>query len=174
MCSKDNNGNWCVSGPSTSSREFDEEDSELGMSEILSLLYMKNDNGALTSRDQSSAFVPNVTDIQANNLAFIFFTANLSATQLCVPCLRQVLTAYINFESNLPYAYSINESSILGMQSALYNAVEAKCPANFLTGSVEAAGGLAGTSSAIPTYSAGYQRIIALAMGAVTLISLTM
>ena len=172
VCSKDDSGNWCVSGPRTSTREFD-EDLDLGISEILALLYMKNDNGAFTRRDQSSAFVPNVTQIQDTNLAFVFFTPNLSAAQLCVPCLRQVLTAYINFESNLPYAYQLNDSSLLGAQSALYNAVQSKCPANFLTGSVEAAGGLAG-SSAIPRYGAGYQRITALVMGAVTLISLTL
>jgi len=171
VCSKDDAGNWCVNGPSTSTREFD-EDSDLGISEILALFYMENDNGALPRRDQSSAFVPNVAHIQATNLPFVFFTANLSAAQLCVPCLRQVLTAYINFESDIPYAYPLNDSSLLSAQSALYNAVQSKCPANFLTGTVEAAGGLAG-SWAIPSYGAGYQHIIALVMGAVTLIMLT-
>jgi hypothetical protein len=138
------------------------------MSEIMALLYINKDNGALTRRDQP-AVVPNLAAIQDANLPFIFFTPNLSQSQLCVTCLRQVLTAYINFESDTPFAYGLNQSELLSTQSALYSAVQSKCPANFLSGAVEAAGGLSG-SSAISTYGAEYQRIIALVMGAVTLV----
>jgi len=135
----------------------------------LALLYTKIDNGALTRRD--AAIAPNLTTIAAGNSQFLFFTPSLSATQLCVTCLRQVLTAYIKFEADTPFSYGINSSVLLGAQSALYFAVQNKCPANFLSGAVQAAGGLSdSSSSAIPTYSAGYQRIIALVMGAVTLV----
>ena len=55
--------------------------------------------------------------------------------------------------------------------STLYNTIQSKSLANFLSGTVQAAGSLSGSStSAIPTYSTGYQRIIALVMGAVTLV----
>jgi hypothetical protein len=135
----------------------------------LALLYIKIDNGALTRRD--AAIVPDMNAITATNSQFLFFTPNLSAAQLCVTCLRQVLTAYINFESNIPFSYGINNSVLLGAQSALYNAVQSECPANFLNGAVKAAGGLSGSSSsAIPTYSAGYQSVIALVIGAVTMV----
>jgi hypothetical protein len=166
ICSKDSSGNWCASGPTTTTRDFDED--ALSISEILALLYIKTDNGALTRR--GAAIVPNLDAIVEENSQFLFYTANLSQSQMCTPCLRAVLTSYINFESNVPLAYEMNSSMLLGSQSALYNAVQSKCPANFLSGAVEAAGGLSGgTSSAIPTYGTEYQRVLALVMGAVTL-----
>jgi len=86
------------------------------------------------------------------------------------------MTAYINFESDIPFAYPLNDSVLLSGQLSLYNAVQSKCSANFLSGAVTAAGGLSGSSSsAIPTYSAEYQRIIALVVvGAVTMISIAL
>ena len=168
ICSKDDSGNYCVKGPSTTTRDFD-EDSTLSLSKILALLYIKTDNGALARRDE--AVVPNMATISQSNSMFLFFTPSLSAAQLCVPCLRQIMSAYINFESDIPLPYGINSTVLLSGQLPLYNACQTKCPANFLSGAVEAAGGLSGSSSsAIPTYSAGSQRIIALLMVAVTLV----
>jgi len=172
VCSKDDYGNWCVQGPSATAREVDNEDvdgSSVGMPELMALLYIKN-NGALRRRDDLGAIEPNFTTYQDNNLPFAFFTPKLNATQLCVTCARLVLTSYIQFESNVPYAPGLNNSLLLSTQSALFNAVQSKCPANFLNGAVQAAGGLSGSSSAaIPTYGADYQRTIALVMGVVTL-----
>ena len=165
ICSKDDSGNWCVHGPTANARDFD-EDASFSISEILALLYIKKDNGALTRRDQA-AIVPNTAAIASENLPYLFFTPNLSEAQLCVSCLRQVLTAYIKFESDIPFSYGLNNSILLGAQSALYAAVQSKCPSNFLTGAV-AAGGLAG-NSAISTYGGEHQRIFALVMGAVTM-----
>jgi len=64
----------------------------------------------------------------------------------------------------------MNSSILFGPQSALYSAVQSVCPADFLSGAVAAGGLSGGTSSAIRTYGAEYQRIIALVMGAVTLV----
>jgi len=109
--------------------------------------------------------------ISQSNSMFLFFTPGLSEAQLCVPCLRQIMSAYINFESDIPFPYGLNNSVLLSGQLPLYNACQSKCPANFLSGAVTAAGGLSGSSSsAIPTYSAGYHRIIALLTGVVTLV----
>jgi hypothetical protein len=136
----------------------------------LAQLYIKKDNGALTRRGDE-ALTPNFVAITSKDLPFLFFTPNMSKAQLCVTCLRQALTAYINFESDLPFAYALNDSVVLSEQTALYNAVQDQCDANFLSGAV-AAGGLSGASnsSAISTYGADYQRIIALVMGAVTMV----
>jgi hypothetical protein len=114
--------------------------------------------------------VPNTTTYQQTNLAFGFFTPDFNASQLCVPCLHEILTAYIQFESNTPYAPQLQNSQILSTQPALLSAVQSKCPADFLSGAVQAAGGLSGSSSAIPTYGAEYQRILALVMGVATLV----
>ena len=172
VCSKDDNGNWCVQGPSATAREVDDKDVDapsVGMSELMALLYIKN-NAALRRRDDLGAIQPNFTTYRDNNLPFAFFTPNLNKTQLCVTCARLVLTSYIQFESNVPYAPGLNNSLLLSTQSALFDAVQSKCPANFLNGAVQAAGGLSGSSSAaIPTYGAEYQRTIALVMGVVTL-----
>jgi len=171
LCTKDDSGNYCVNGPSATTREFDEDDS-FSLSNILALLYIKTDNGALTRRDEAT--VPNMSAISANNSMFLFFTPDLSAAQLCVTCLRNVMTAYINFQSDIPFAYPLNSSILLSGQLALYNAILSICPANFLAGAATAAGGLSGSSSAIPTYSAEYQGIIALVMGVVTIISIAL
>jgi len=144
VCSKDTSGNYCAAESSTIAR-----------------------------RDQlTTDFIPNITLFTENNLQFIFYQADLNATELCTSCARQIITAYINFESDSPYASGLNSSSLLGTQSALYNAIVAKCPTNFLTNSgAEAAGGLSGSpSSAISTYGAGYQRLVALLVGGVTMI----
>lgn len=164
-----------MKGPSATARELNEDadESSVGISDIMALLYIKNNHGALRRRDLLDAIVPNMTTYRDTNLPFAFFTPNLNASQLCVTCARQVLTAYINFESNIPYAPGFNASQLLSTQSALFSAVQSKCPTNFLSGAVQAAGGLSGgglSSSAISTYGAEYQRIIALVMGAVTLV----
>lgn len=167
ICSKDDSGNYCVKGPSTVARDFDEDDS-FSLSKILGLLYIKSDNGALARRDEAT--VPNMSAIAQSNSMFLYFTPDLSKEQLCVICLRQVMSAYINFMSDIPFAYGTNNSVLLAAQLPLYKAVQSKCPANFLSGAVTAAGGLSDSSSAIPTYSAGYQRTIALVMVSVTLV----
>lgn len=174
VCSKDDSGNSCVNGPSTSTRDFDEDSdkSPFGLSDILALFYIKKDNGALMRRDQLD-ITPNFTAIYEANILFVFFSSNLTASQLCVTCLRQILTAYINFESSVPFAYGINNSVLLSSQPALYTAVQDKCPQNFLSGAVEAAGGLSGSSSS-SAYGADYQRIITLVMGAVALVAVAL
>lgn len=171
VCSQDNSGNYCVQGSSTPTRELNEDSdkSSIGMSDLMALLYIKTSNGALTRRDELPTLIPNLTTYIQSNIQFDFFASTFNATELCVPCARAVLTAYMTFESDVPYGPGINNSQILSNQSALYSAIQSKCPAGFLSGAVIAAGGLSG-SSAIPTYGAGHQRMIALAMGVVTLI----
>jgi hypothetical protein len=105
-----------------------------------------------------------------NNLPFLFITSNLDATKLCTTCTRNILTAYINFESNVPFGPGLSNSQILNTQPDLYAAIQTKCPSGFLSGAVQAAGGLSGgmfSSGAIPTVE--YQSIFAMAMGVATL-----
>ena len=166
ICSKDDSGDFCVKGPVAATRDFDEDES-LSISKILALLYIKTDNGALTRRDE--AIVPNFAAIAQDNSLFLYFTP--SQANLCDKCLRDLLVTYIQFQSNIPFAYGTSNSLLLKALSALYSAVQSQCPANFLNGAVQAAGGLSGSSSsAIPTYSAEHQRVIALVMGLVTLV----
>ena len=161
--------------PTTTTREVSDtvagDSSSLPLSQLLAFLYTDN-SGALKRRADSSAFLPNMTTYHDTNLPFIFFTPSLDATKLCTACSRNVLTAYINFESNVPYGPGLSQSQLLDTQSALYDAIQQKCPAGFLSGAVQAAGGLSGpllSSGAISTVGAEYQSILALTLGAATL-----
>ncbi|KIM41863.1 hypothetical protein M413DRAFT_445073 [Hebeloma cylindrosporum] len=175
ICSKDDSGAWCVMAATTTTREVSDavagDSSSLSLSQLLALLYTDN-SGALKRRADVTAILPNMTTYHDTNLPFLFFTPSLDATKLCTTCSRNVLTAYINFESNVPYGPGLAQSQLLDTQSALYSAIQEKCPAGFLSGAVQAAGGLSGglfSSGAISTVGAEYQSILALAMGVATL-----
>lgn len=161
--------------PTTTAREIGDtvagDSSSPSLAQLLALLY--TDNSGALKRRAATAILPNMTTYHDTNLPFIFFTPNLDATKLCTACSRNVLTAYINFESNVPYGPGLSQSQLLDTQSALYSAIQQKCPTGFLSGAVQAAGGLSGglfsSSGAISTVGAEYQSILALAMGAATL-----
>jgi len=145
--------------------------SPLDLAKQLALLYTNN-AAALKRRAATSAVVPNITTYHDTNLPFLFYTPSLDSSVLCTTCLRQVLTSFINFESNVPYAPGIGDSQLLSTQTALYSAVQEKCPAGFLGGAVQAAGGLSGPtfgSGAVSTISSEYRSVLALALGVVTL-----
>jgi len=175
VCSKGNDGSWCVVAPTTTTREEVSDvvsgESTLGLAQLLALLY--TDSSALKRRAETPAIVPNMTTYHDSNLPFIFLTPSLDATTLCTACSRNVLTAYINFESNVPYAPGLAQSQLLDTQSDLYNAIQQKCPSGFLSGAVQAAGGLSAggllSSGAVSTGSFEYQSILSLAMGLATL-----
>lgn len=173
MCSKDDSGSWCVMAAATSTREDDDEinGESPTLAQLLALLYTDN-SGALKRRADVTAILPNMTTYHDTNLPFLFITPSLDATKLCTTCTRNVLTAYINFESNVPHGPGLSNSQILNTQPDLYAAIQTKCPSGFLSGAVQAAGGLSGgifSSAAISTVGAEYQSILAMAMGVATL-----
>jgi hypothetical protein len=173
VCSKDDSGSWCVLAANTTREETSDAvstGSTLPLPQLLALLY--TDGSALKRRAPTSAIVPNITTYHDTNLPFIFFTPDLDSTKLCTACSRNVLTSYINFESNVPYAPGLANSLLLNTQSALYSAIQTKCPPGFLSGAVQAAGGLSGgilSSGAVSTVSSAYQAVLALAFGITTL-----
>jgi hypothetical protein len=174
-CSKGDDGSYCVLAPVTTTREVSDDvgGSSLQLSDLLSLLYT-DDNSALKRRAvQVAAIVPNTTTYHDTNLPFLFLKPSLDATTLCTTCARNVLTAYINFESNIPYAPGLSNSQILSSQNDLYSAIQSKCPAGFLSGAVQAAGGISTgggvfSSAAHPGASSEYKTVVAAALGAMT------
>lgn len=99
--------------------------------------------------------MPNEGTFSSKNLAFLLYQ---SSGQLCTTCLRNVLSAYIAHEEAVPYAPGdLSQSPMLGGQNDLYNAATSQCGSNFLSGSVQAAGGLGdgivAASGAIPKAS---------------------
>lgn len=123
-------------------------------------------------RADVAALLPNITTYRNTNLPFLFLKSSLSTDALCTACTRNILTAYINFESSVPYAPGIAQSPLLAGQSDLYLGVQTKCGSNFLSGAVQAAGGLSGSSilSGAPRTAGGQlQGVVATMMGVVTL-----
>ncbi|KAF9458698.1 hypothetical protein BDZ94DRAFT_1270026 [Collybia nuda] len=152
ICSKDDGGNYCVTQvklPSGTSKNL------------------------VAGSSGQSPLVPDMAAYRKANLAFLFLTPSLEATELCTACTRNVLTSYINFESNVPYAPGLAKSTILDSQSALYTGVQNTCGKNFLSGAVQAAGGLSGgtfpSSGALHNHS-GSQGILAAGMSLLAVI----
>ncbi|PPR05097.1 hypothetical protein CVT24_010084 [Panaeolus cyanescens] len=177
ICSKDDSGTYCVMAAPTTSREADQEPAtgasdSLTLAQMLGLLYTNN-GAALKRRAPATAILPNMTTYHDSNLPFLFNKPEMDATTLCTSCTRQILTAYINFESNIPYAPGLGASQLLDTQTDLYNAIKDKCPAGFMSQAVQAAGGLSGgilPSGAVPAVNAEFKVFTAFAMGVASLV----
>lgn len=108
----------------------------------------------LAKRAQTVVATPNATTWTTNGIPFLFFTSSLSSTTLCTTCSRNVMTAWISWESKVPYAPAAKQSALLGGLNDLYSAIQTKCGKSFLSGAVTAAGGL-GTSDAARVAASG-------------------
>ncbi|KAJ7146182.1 hypothetical protein C8R44DRAFT_845419 [Mycena epipterygia] len=104
-----------------------------------------------------TAYMPNATTISTNNILYLFLSADLPKAQLCTTCTRNIVSAYITYETNTNYAPGLAQSVLMSGQTALYAGVVNTCGADFLTSAVKAAGGLGqgsgsgnGTSGALP------------------------
>ncbi|KIK09655.1 hypothetical protein K443DRAFT_671546 [Laccaria amethystina LaAM-08-1] len=166
VCSKDDSGNWCAKASTASNS------SASGLHATSTPITAADLQTPLSA--SSSETVPNMVIFSSTNLPFCFLTPALDATSLCTTCTRNILTAYITFESNAPYGPGIANSQILATQPALYSAVQQKCGSNFLNNVVQAAGGISTGSNifhsgAVPMIDGAVQNILALAMGMVTL-----
>jgi hypothetical protein len=116
VCSKDDNGNYCVF----------------------------SNNGANTTANPPAA-TDNGLDLSgmsSSNLAFLFRTANMSSDALCTTCTRNIMSGYFNYESDSVYSPGLSNSEMLNGQTVLVGAIEKQCGANFLNGAVQAAGGI--------------------------------
>lgn len=156
VCSKDDSGNWCVATATPAAGTSADS--------LQAALYTKN----------GDSYVPNTSTFTSNNIPFLFL--NSDSTDLCTTCTRNVLNAYIQHESNLPYAPGLQKSQLLGTQSALFTAVTQKCGDNFMNSEVKAAGGLSSGSNSILGGSSNgampkgeFQGVIAALAGVATL-----
>jgi len=169
ICSKDDSGNWCVlASPGAGTKE-----TAPTVAQVLAALYSPSTSGALKRRGPQTPIVPNMATFHDNNLPFMYYKPDLDASALCTTCVRSILTAYMTFESNVAYAPGLSNSQLLDTQPSLYDAVKKKCPANFLSGAVQAAGGLSGgilSSAAVTTINAEQKTAIALVMGTAMLV----
>jgi hypothetical protein len=149
VCALSDNGKYCVTQLNTTSGSSASGDVDLVTSNtqqvLQKYLYTSSGSGASARRDVSNsttALIPNTTTFQDTNLVFLFLNPKMNSTRLCTTCTRNILTSYITFESSLPYAPGLNNSLLLSGQTALYNAIVSTCQSGFLSGAVQAAGGL--------------------------------
>ncbi|THH03850.1 hypothetical protein EW145_g5958 [Phellinidium pouzarii] len=160
-CTKDDSGRYCTAQISSGTSASNATGSSKSVSTSQQNAYQLVQNSLWqsfmpsTKRDDAtnaSALLPNMTTFRSENVLFLFFSPNMSSSALCVPCARNVLTAYINFEQNIEYALGIANSPMLGGLPELYSAATSICGSNFLSGAVQAAGGLEGglISGAMP------------------------
>lgn len=147
VCSKDDNGNFCATeltnSSSTGTVALVDPEASQKQAQLDSYLYSTSSTtGAAARRDLSNSttiLIPNATTFEDTNLVFLFLNPSNPS---CTTCTRNILTSYISFESTCPYAPGINSSLLLAGQSALYNNITNTCGANFLSGAVQAAGGI--------------------------------
>ncbi|THH28552.1 hypothetical protein EUX98_g5624 [Antrodiella citrinella] len=123
-CAKDDSGDYCVG--------------QTPGKIAVSSLYTNVGSGA------QAVLSPNSDTFADNNIAFLLLQASTPKAQLCTSCARTVLTSFVSWESDTPYAPGLTQSKILNGQSALYTSVTSTCGATFLSGAVQAAGGLSG------------------------------
>lgn len=154
LCSKADNGAYCVTQlptPNALKNATSASSPPLTPNDIINSLVDKT-----TTLARRAAGVPvlspNLTTYAAANVPFLFLQpasgaqAALSSSSQCTACTRNIMTAFINFESNTPYGPGLKGSMILSGQQALYDSVVKNCGLSFLSGAVQAAGGLSGGS----------------------------
>lgn len=145
VSTKDDSGNYCVLEVGSTSNNTKTLLSSSGSTDSSpsSGLWSPLSSG-ISRRGEAQVITPNLQQFRNSNLVFLGILPSLAADQLCRTCTRNVLNQYIQFISSIPYAPGIANSPLMGGEPDLYNAVQQKCGAPFLSGSVQAAGGIAG------------------------------
>ncbi|KAJ7699326.1 hypothetical protein B0H17DRAFT_1158208 [Mycena rosella] len=148
VCTQDDSGNWCALNAAPSS-------AAANLAPALA-----TSKTAVRRADTVTAYMPNATTINSNNILFLFLDGSLPQAELCTSCTRNILTSYISFEANTNYAPGLPQSVLMSGQPALYAGVVGTCGPDFLTNAVKAAGGLgqgtgSGSSGALPLRPAG-------------------
>ncbi|OWZ39508.1 hypothetical protein C356_04121 [Cryptococcus neoformans c45] len=82
---------------------------------------------AAQSVNMATIITPNVTTYKNTNLPFLFLQPSMASSALCTPCTREIMVAYIKWETQMPYALGLKQSPILGGQSALWSAINSTC-----------------------------------------------
>jgi len=162
ICSKDDDGSWCVAKATPTPGSSAES--------VQAALFTKSGDN----------IIPNTSTFTTHNLLFLFLTPD--SPDLCKTCTRNVLKAFINHESNLPYAPGLSNSQLLNTQAALYAGVQKNCGETFMMSEVTAAGGLSqnglngllggGSSGAMPHVDAAFSSMVAAVAGFATFAAL--
>lgn len=130
ICSKDGDGNYClttVSSTSTDSKrdlsQQEEEHWALRRTHEAQILARQT-----TGTDAStSASDIDSGSLSGSNIAFLFLQPTAGKDKLCSTCAQNILASYISFETSIPYAIGLSNSDVLSGQSDLYKAGKKQC-----------------------------------------------
>ena len=171
ICSKDDNGSFCVTKlPASNGLKnalSNGGSSAMTPTDVMNALVQGQSTHA--RRAATTALVPNITTYQNTNLPFLFLQpadgaqSSLQSSSQCTACTRNIMTAYINFESDTPYGPGLGGSLLLAGQQKLYDAITNTCGKTFLSGVVQAAGGL--SSGGGPLSSGAMQSVVTVSQG---------
>jgi len=115
VCSKSTDGSYCLSKAKKAGGHAKRADDQAQMSQI------------------------NPEVWNQNNVQYLFMDVNQSVEQLCTACTKQILVAYVSYENAQTFPLGISNSKILGGQKQLWQAITAKCPADFTNGILSSA-----------------------------------
>lgn len=143
VCTTDDNQNYCIlsianstaakqASSTTSKRSLLTEDPLL-----MPQLFERQDGSDDVS--QTAQTIESGTDSQSN-IAYLFLQPNSEKNLLCSSCSKNIMAAYITFETSIPYAIGLSNSDQLKGQSALYKAMLSTCGKGFTTDINEKAG----------------------------------
>jgi len=145
ICSKDSSTNaYCVlsigtavpsslNGTSLNSTSLLVTPAEVpALSDLGNHLQITIPSGSQTILRRADTSAPNATTFRNTALPYLFMLSSSSPSRLCTPCGKAILSSYVTWESNTPYALGLSNSPILGAQLDLWNSVTSKCGASFM------------------------------------------
>ncbi|KAI9636798.1 uncharacterized protein MKK02DRAFT_26583 [Dioszegia hungarica] len=80
----------------------------------------------------ATVITPNATTYRSTNLPFLFLQPSFNADRLCTPCTREIMVAYIKWETAVPYALGLAQSPILGGQMDLWQSIDQTCGSTYV------------------------------------------
>ncbi|KAF8582173.1 hypothetical protein K439DRAFT_1661962 [Ramaria rubella] len=156
VCAQDGSGNYCLNNLSGNS-------TAKAASGIT--------NAAQTPLTSSDG-TPDAEAFSNANVMFLGANPSMDATDLCTPCTKNILTGYISWESSTPLANGIANSPLLASQTPLWNAVQTKCPSDFISGTLANAGAAPGAVNGASTSSPAKGAMLMLAIVAAGVMAL--
>lgn len=130
ICAKDpDSQNFCLENTGTGSSSSSTHQNTRRSDVTYAVKHLTN---AVHKRAQT-VLMPNTDTYRNSHLMYLFVSPDMTADQLCTPCTQQIYSKYIAFQTATPHALGIKQSPLLSGQSELWAAMQAKCPAEFMT-----------------------------------------
>lgn len=136
-----------------------------------SLASMGEDSQAGVQSFSVPSILPNAATWSTTSLPFLFLSPNMSSSLLCSSCTKSILSAYVAWESRMPYALGLANSPLLSGQGDLWIATGEKCGGGFLESVAKQAGEANLTGGAAPQAGAVARAAV---VGAVVLAALAL